>query len=333
MRPPPGFRLGLVIVEPGVERIYNKAEWAGALVIVARGELELESPDREWYRFGRGCILCLDGLAVRALRTGGREPTVLVAVSRADEFSVAERSHRAEVDTEEPLAQHAVVTREEWLEARRELLEEEQKHAERSEELARRRRELPWVRVGKQYIFDTDDGPKTLAQLFEGRSQLLIYHLMFGPDYTGACPGCSNLADHLSPGVVHLNYRDVTLICISRAPLEKLQAYKQRMGWTFPWVSSYGSDFNYDFGFACTETDMGAEGVGTDLPTALTEAPGWNAFALEDGVVYHTYTRLAPDRDLIVPYYFQLLDQTPKGRQDEYLAIRRDEYLETPVRG
>jgi predicted dithiol-disulfide oxidoreductase (DUF899 family) len=242
------------------------------------------------------------------------------------------------------MTDHAVVSREEWLEARGKLLEEEQAHAARSEELAAKRRELPWVRVEKEYEFDADEGPKTLAELFDGRSQLLIYHLMFGPDYSGACPGCTNLADQLDGGVIHLNHRDVTLMCISRAPIEKLQAYKQRMGWEFPWVSSYGSDFNFDFGFAFTEEDQKApefremldeppdwledwaQQVGTDLPTGLEEGPGWNAFALEDGVVYHTYTRLAPDRDLVVPYYQQLLDQTPKGRQDEFAAYRKDEY-------
>jgi predicted dithiol-disulfide oxidoreductase (DUF899 family) len=242
------------------------------------------------------------------------------------------------------MTEHNVGTRDEWLAARKELLEQEQQHAARSEELAERRRELPWVRVDIEYSFETDEGTKTLAELFDGRSQLLIYHIMFGPEYAGACPGCSNLADHLDGGVVHLNYRDVTLLCISRAPLEKLQAYKRRMGWRFPWVSSFGSDFNYDFGFAFTEEQMAedefrkliedppdwleewAEMVGTDLPTGLKEGPGWNAFALEDGVVYHTYTRLAPDRDVVVPYYHQLLDQTPKGRGDEFRAFRHDEY-------
>ena len=200
------------------------------------------------------------------------------------------------------------------------------------------------MRVEKEYEFDTDERRKTLAELFDGRSQLLIYHLMFGPDYEGACPGCTNLADQLDGGVVHMNHRDVTLMCISRAPLEKLQEYKRRMGWEFPWVSSYGSDFNFDFGFAFTEEDQKApefremldeppewledwaKQVGTDLPTGLKEGPGWNAFVLEDGVVYHTYTRLAPDRDLVVPYYQQLLDQTPKGRQDELAVYRKDEY-------
>jgi predicted dithiol-disulfide oxidoreductase (DUF899 family) len=242
------------------------------------------------------------------------------------------------------MTDHAVVSREEWLEARKKLLDEEQEHAARSEELAQRRRELPWVRVDKEYTFGTDEGPKTLPELFDGRSQLLIYHLMFGPDYTGACPGCTNLADQLDGAVVHMNHRDVTLMCVSRAPIEKLQAYKKRMGWEFPWVSSHGSDFNFDFGFAYTEEDQKAEEfrtmieeppdwlrqwaeqIGTDLPRGLQEGPGWNAFALEDGVVYHTYTRLAPDRDMVVPYYSLLMDQTPKGRRDELTAYRKDEY-------
>jgi predicted dithiol-disulfide oxidoreductase (DUF899 family) len=238
-----------------------------------------------------------------------------------------------------------IVTRDEWQAARNQLLEEEQQHAARSEELAGRRQELPWVRVDKEYTFDTDEGTKTLAELFDGRSQLLAYNIMFGPEYTGACPGCSNLADHLDGGLVHLNHRDVTLLCFSRAPLEKLQAYKQRMGWTFPWVSTDGSDFPFDFELAFTKEQMAdidevqtmlkeppdwlqdwAEAVGTDLETGMTENPTWIAFALEDGVVYHTYSRAAPDRDLVVPYYSQLLDMTPRGRVDEFQATRHDEY-------
>jgi predicted dithiol-disulfide oxidoreductase (DUF899 family) len=244
------------------------------------------------------------------------------------------------------MTQHKIGTREEWLAARNELLERENEHAQQSEELARQRQELPWVPVEKEYTFETDEGKKTLAELFDGRSQLLAYNIMFGPEYTaGACPGCSNLADHLDGGVVHLNYRDVTLLCISRAPFEKLQAYKQRMGWKFPWVSSYGSDFPFDFGFAFTEEQMAgieeiqqmikqppdwleewAGAVGTELGSGLAEGPGWMAFAIEDGVVYHTYSRLAPDRDFVVPYYHQLLDRTPKGRVDDFRAFRHDEY-------
>ena len=249
------------------------------------------------------------------------------------------------------MTEHKVGTREEWHAARAALLERENEHAERSEELARERRELPWVPVEKEYTFATDEGTKTLAELFDGRSQLLAYNIMFGPSYSGACPGCSNLADQLDGGVVHLNHRDVTLICFSRAPIERLQAYKQRMGWRFPWVSTHGSDFAFDFELAFTKEQMSgidevqtmledppdwledwAEDVGTDLESGMSENPGWIVFALEDGVVYHTYSRMAPDRDFVVPYYSQLLDRTPKGRVDEFRATRHDEYEDVAVR-
>jgi predicted dithiol-disulfide oxidoreductase (DUF899 family) len=242
------------------------------------------------------------------------------------------------------MGDHKVGTREEWAAARKELLERENEHAQRSEELAQLRRELPWVPVDKEYTFATEEGTKTLAELFDG-SQLLAYNIMFGPSYTGACPGCSNLADELDGGLVHLNHRDVTLMCFSRAPLEKLQAYKRRMGWTFPWVSTYENDFAFDFELALTEEQLSeveevqtmleeppdwlqnwAGAVGTELEKGMLENPGWIAFALEDGVVYHTYSRFAPDRDFVVPYYSQLLDRTPKGRVDEFAATRRDEY-------
>jgi predicted dithiol-disulfide oxidoreductase (DUF899 family) len=243
------------------------------------------------------------------------------------------------------MPEHQVGTREEWEAAREELLKRENEHAERSEELARQRRELPWVPVEKEYSFETEEGTKTLAELFDGRSQLLAYNIMFGPDYEAACPGCSNLADHLGGGLVHLNHRDVTLLCFSRAPLEKLQAYKQRMGWKFPWVSTYESEFPFDFGLALNREQMAgieeiqemikeppdwlqewSQSVGTGLESGLAEGPGWIAFALEDGVVYHTYSRQAPDRDFVVPYYYQLLDRTPNGRADEFRAWRHDEY-------
>jgi predicted dithiol-disulfide oxidoreductase (DUF899 family) len=243
------------------------------------------------------------------------------------------------------MTDHKVGTREEWLAARNALLERENEHARRSEELARERLELPWVAVEKEYTFDTETGKKTLAELFDGRSQLLAYNIMFGPSYTAACPGCSNLADELDGGLVHLNHRDVTLICFSRAPIEKLRAYKQRMGWKFPWVSTHGSDFPFDFELALTDEQASgneeiqtllddppdwlqdwAEDVGTELEHGMKENPSWIAFALEDGVVYHTYSRSAPDRDFVVPYHSQLLDRTPKGRVDEFRATRRDEY-------
>jgi predicted dithiol-disulfide oxidoreductase (DUF899 family) len=244
------------------------------------------------------------------------------------------------------VTQHKVGTREEWLAARNALAELENEHNQRSEELARQRQELPWVPVEKEYTLDTEDGEKTLAEIFDGRSQLLAYNIMFGPSYSiGACPGCSNLADQLDGGLVHLNHRDITLICTSRAPIERLRAYKERMGWQFPWVSTYENDFAFDFDLALTEEQLAeneearemledppdwllewAEMVGTDLRSGMAENPGWNAFALEEGVVYHTYSRFAPDRDFVVPYYMQLLDRTPKGRVDEFRVRRHDEY-------
>jgi predicted dithiol-disulfide oxidoreductase (DUF899 family) len=242
------------------------------------------------------------------------------------------------------MPKHRVGTRDEWSAARKELLEQEQKLGNVDEELAKQRQELPWVPVEKEYTFDTEEGMKTLPELFEGRSQLLIYHLMFGPTYAAACPGCSGLADHLDAALVHLNNRDVTLICISRAPIEKLQAYKRRMGWQFPYVSSFESDFNFDFDFAFTQEQMAtgelaemvaeapdwlkdwSENVGTDLASGMAESPGWNVFALDDGVVYHTYSRTAPDRFLLAPYYSQLLDQVPDGRDADFPLRRHDEY-------
>jgi predicted dithiol-disulfide oxidoreductase (DUF899 family) len=242
------------------------------------------------------------------------------------------------------MPKHKVGTREEWSAARKALLEREQELAGVDEELAKQRMDLPWVPVEKEYTFDTGAGKKALAELFDGRSQLLIYHLMFGPTYAAACPGCTGLADHFDAAVVHLNNRDVTLISISRAPIERLQAYKQRMGWTFPWVSSFESDFNFDFDFAFTPEQMAtgelakmvaeaedwlkdwADNVGTDLASGMAESPGWNVFALEDGVVYHTYARTAPDRFLLAPYYYQLLDQIPNGRDADFPLRHHDEY-------
>jgi predicted dithiol-disulfide oxidoreductase (DUF899 family) len=242
------------------------------------------------------------------------------------------------------MPKHKVGTREEWSAARTELLEREEQLGDLDEKLAKQRQELPWVKVEKKYTFDTEAGKKTLAELFDGRSQLLIYHLMFGPAYAAACPGCTGLADHFDAALVHLNNRDVTLMAISRAPIEKLRAYKRRMGWKFPYASSFASDFNFDFDFAFTPEQMAtgelakmvaeaedwlkdwAENVGTDLASGMAESPGWNAFALEDGVVYHTYSRTAPDRFLLAPYYYQLLDQIPDGRDADFPLRRHDEY-------
>jgi predicted dithiol-disulfide oxidoreductase (DUF899 family) len=255
------------------------------------------------------------------------------------------------------MSEHRVGTREQWLAARKELLAEEKELTRRSDELARNRRELPWVRVEKEYEFDTDEGTKTLAELFEGRSQLLVYHFMFGPAYDAGCPTCSSGADTFDGAVVHLNARDVTFICSSRAPLEKLQAYKRRMGWSFPWVSSLGSDFNFDFGVSFTEEQQRGEveynfrliqpkaileagvdnaefqalaaAVGTDLQGYLSELPGLSAFALEDGVVYHTYSTYARGGEFVLGYY-PFLDRAPKGRNEgdppENWIRRHDEY-------
>jgi predicted dithiol-disulfide oxidoreductase (DUF899 family) len=238
---------------------------------------------------------------------------------------------------------HKTGTREEWLAARLELLEAEKALTRRSDELARQRRELPWVRIEKEYRFETDEGTASLADLFRGRSQLLIYHFMFGPEYTAGCPSCSAIADGFDGSVVHLAHHDVTLCAVSRAPLAKLQAYKRRMGWSFPWTSSFDSDFNYDFQVTHTQEQQrsgvveynframdvrppeGSEenptlariaaGVGTDAATYMRESPGVSAFAFEDGVVYHTYSAYARGLDGIWGMY-QWLDRAPRGRNE-----------------
>ena len=219
---------------------------------------------------------------------------------------------------------HKGGTREEWLVAREQLLQREKELTRLSDELARQRRELPWVPVEKEYRFETDQGTKTLAELFDGRSQLLVYHLMFGPDDNAACPGCSFYADHLDGSLDHLNHHDVTLVCASRAPLDKILAYKRRMGWRFPWVSSHGSDFNVDF--ALFTAEQRRTGTGYNLGTArraeLRIAPAapdgdelmaLSAFVLEDDVVYHTYSCYDRGTDVLNGTW-QLLDRTPKGR-------------------
>src|ERR1700686_4534038 len=214
------------------------------------------------------------------------------------------------------MPEHKIGTRDEWQTARDELAKLEAEQGERNEEIKRKRLDFPWGPIEKEYVFRTEDGEKTLTELFDGRSQLLAYNIMFGPDYTvGACPGCTSLADGLDGSVVHLNHRDVTLICLSRAPIERLAAYRQRMGWQFPYVSTYGTDFPFDFGLALTEEqaeeipevkamidnppewleDWG-RAVGAKLDDGLREGPGFIAFARANGNVYHTYTVTAPDR-------------------------------------
>ncbi|MPZ63098.1 MAG: DUF899 domain-containing protein [Propionibacteriales bacterium] len=240
------------------------------------------------------------------------------------------------------MTEHKTGTREEWLTARMTLLEAEKELTRRSDELARWRQELPWVRIDKEYRFDTDEGSATLADLFNGRSQLLVYHFMFGPDYTAGCPSCSAIADGFDGFMVHLANHDVTLGAVSRAPLAKLQAYKQRMGWSFPWASASGSDFNYDFQAAYTEEQQQsgaieynfrtmelrppepdqpnpmveiAAGLGTDVATYTRETPGMSAFAYEDGEIYHTYSTYARGLDGLWGMY-QWLDRAPRGRNE-----------------
>jgi predicted dithiol-disulfide oxidoreductase (DUF899 family) len=258
------------------------------------------------------------------------------------------------------MAKHTTGTRKEWLTARLDLLEAEKELTRRSDELARRRQELPWVPIDKEYRFDTDNGSASLADLFGGRSQLLVYHFMFGPDYTAGCPSCSAIADGFDGFAVHLANHDVTLSAVSRAPLTKLQAYKRRMGWSFPWASSIGGDFNFDFNVSLTEKQqregaveynyrrepaLAVDGIGnaltkrgegpvsehaamtgTDMATYTRERPGMSAFVLEDGVVYHAYSTYARGLDGLWGM-FQWLDRAPKGRNETGTWWRRhDEY-------
>lgn len=237
---------------------------------------------------------------------------------------------------------HMTGTRDEWLAARLQLLEAEKELTRRSDELAKRRQELPWVKVEKEYRFDTDAGSASLADLFRGRSQLLVYHFMFGPDYTAGCPSCSAIADGFNGIVVHLENHDVAFSAVSRAPLARLQAFKQRMGWDFPWASSFTGEFNFDFNVSLTEeqqrkgdveynyrheapapespVDEGPEAelaatTGTNVATYARERPGMSAFVLEDGVVYHTYSTYARGVDSLWGMY-QWLDRAPRGRNE-----------------
>jgi predicted dithiol-disulfide oxidoreductase (DUF899 family) len=260
--------------------------------------------------------------------------------------------------------QHPIVSREEWLQARLGLLKEEKELTRRSDELARQRQDLPWVRIDKAYRFETDEGSAALVDLFRGRSQLLVYHFMFGPDYMAGCPSCSSIADGFNGFAAHLAHHDVTLSAVSRAPLAKLQAYKRRMGWTFPWASSANTDFNSDFAVSFTEEQQreGAieynyrrepafavlgigdsmtkrgEGpvaetaamTGTDVATFTRERPGMSAFVLEDGAVYHTYSAYSRGLDVLWGMY-PWLDRAPRGRNETGIWWRRhDEYEALP---
>jgi len=255
------------------------------------------------------------------------------------------------------MTKHRTGTRNEWLAARLELLEAEKELTRRSDELARRRQELPWVRIDKPYRLETDEGSASLADLFRGRSQLLVYHFMFGPDYAAGCPSCSAIADGFNGFAVHLANHDVMLWAVSRAPLAKLAAYKRRMGWTFPWASSFGSDFNFDWSVGFTPEQQREGGIeynyrreepmhekpvaeidpadgaalfaamsGTDKATYSRERPGVSAFVLEDGVVYHTYSAYSRGVDGLWGMY-QWLDRAPKGRNETGVWWHRhDEY-------
>src|SRR6202048_2741925 len=267
---------------------------------------------------------------------------------RSDDFPGRRESHfvnRKGRTGGDEMPEHRIGTREEWQAARNELAKLEAEQGKRNEEITKMRRDLPWVRVEKQYEFDTEDGKKTLADLFDGRSQLLAYNIMFGPDYTvGACPGCTSLGDELDGSLVHLSHRDVTLLCFSRAPIERLTAYKRRMGWQFPYVSTFNSEFAFDFGLALTEEqaqqipelkemidnppeflEEWSRQIGAELKDGLRENPSWIAFALEDGTVYHTYTVSAPD-PFVAPYFSFLLERTPKAQPAESGTWRKDEY-------
>jgi predicted dithiol-disulfide oxidoreductase (DUF899 family) len=263
---------------------------------------------------------------------------------------------------------HRLGTREEWLAARLDLLQAEKELTRRGDELARRRQELPWVRLDKEYRFETDDGSASLPDLFQGCSQLLVYHFMFGPDYTAGCPSCSAIADGFNGFAVHLANHDVMLWAVSRAPLAKLQAYKRRMGWTFPWASSLDSDFNFDFTVSVTEEQQrdgsvdynyqraaasrmrsgegsqarpratpdgatkGAAMTGTEVSNYARERPGMSAFALEDGIVYHTYSTYARGLDGLWGMY-QWLDRAPRGRNERGYWLRHHDRYDNNIGG
>jgi predicted dithiol-disulfide oxidoreductase (DUF899 family) len=248
------------------------------------------------------------------------------------------------------MTKRKVTTREEWLAVRGELLAKEKELTRRSDQLAAERRELPWVPIEKEYTFGTDQGPQTLRELFGGRSQLMVYHFMFGPTYAAGCPVCSSAADTFNGAVPHLNARDVTFTCISRAPLDKLQAYRRRMGWSFPWASSHGSDYNFDLEISRPEEatrELLAGGVpavavqlaqecGTEPAAYLSEAPVMSAYALEDGNVYLTYSTTARGLEFMMGYY-GFLDRAPLGRNEgdsaQFWLRRHDEYHEGDAAG
>jgi predicted dithiol-disulfide oxidoreductase (DUF899 family) len=250
------------------------------------------------------------------------------------------------------MSTHTIATREQWLTARLQLLEAEKELTRHSDELARQRRLLPWVPVEKDYRFETESGIASLADLFGGRTQLLVYHFMFGPEYTGGCPSCSAIADGFDGFAVHLEHHDVAIVAVSRAPIAALQAYRRRLGWTFPWASSLDSDFNFDFNTSFTEEQQRSGSIdynfrakdttwireggtsdhatmcGTDTATYVREQPGMSAFALQDGAVHHTYSTYARGLDGLWGMY-QWLDRAPEGRNETGAWWRRRDEYET----
>jgi predicted dithiol-disulfide oxidoreductase (DUF899 family) len=257
-----------------------------------------------------------------------------------------ELARRIQTEGGTVMTEHRTGTQEEWRAERDELLKEEKELTRRGDELARKRRELPWVPVEKDYRFETENGTKTLAELFDGRSQLIVYHFMFGPPYEAGCPVCSSIADTLAPQVAHLKARDTTLLLASRAPLEKLLAYRERMGWRIDWVSTVGGDFNRDLGFLSTAEELrpflegeipstveqNARMCGTDALGYVTEGPGLSVYALSGGTVNRTYVTTARGLEQPAMAYYALLDRTPKGRDEsatESLWVRRHDEYET----
>jgi predicted dithiol-disulfide oxidoreductase (DUF899 family) len=246
---------------------------------------------------------------------------------------------------QDTMTDHMVVGREEWQAAREELLQREKEHTRMADELARQRRELPWVAIEKEYRFDGDGGTRTLPELFDGRSQLLVYHFMFGPSYEAGCPTCSSMADGLNGLLPHLHARDLTLVFVSRAPLAKLQAYKQRMGWSITWVSSANTDFSFDMGASVPEEQLreqmpsedelpliapqNATATGTDIVEYIAEVPAVSVFTREDGAVYQTYATTWRGVEFLMDYY-PILDRAPKGRDEgdafQTWIRRHDEY-------
>ena len=331
---------GLVAAEPG-ERRRVRYRLRSAPMQVAQQFLAALA--RDWDRQLDALQDHLNAaVAAQPTRTNkGKEPIMNNRRSRAPGPALRSgcRIRRSATD-------HRIGTREEWAAAREELLAREKEHTRLGDELARQRRELPWVRVEKDYRLDTDDGPRALADLFDGRSQLLIYHFMFGPSYEAGCPINSSIADSINGLIPHLNAHDVTMLLVSQAPLEKLQAYKRRMGWDFPWASSANSEFNLDLGYSSSEeqtrawvaqnlgslppiVERNASASGTDIAGYLTESPGFSAFVLDDGVVYQTYQTGWRGLEFLMGYY-PILDRAPKGRDEDdgfQLWIRRhDEY-------